>query len=86
MLVAPAIEAADIVVAAPVVRCVASGIAVTTRVPPSPTTRLPMLKLADEAAMRKRFGKAARRLTETKFSSAAIGREAVALYDRLIGR
>lgn len=45
-----------------------------------------MLQLAGDAGLRMRFGKAARHLTETKFSSRAIGRETVALYDRLIGR
>jgi len=45
-----------------------------------------MLKLAEDADLRMRFGKAARQLTETKFSSVAIGQETVALYDRLIGR
>jgi glycosyltransferase involved in cell wall biosynthesis len=45
-----------------------------------------MLELANDAAMRERFGQAARRLTETTFSSQAIGRETVALYDRLVGR
>ena len=45
-----------------------------------------MLKLAGDAALRARFGKAARHLTETKFSSEAIGQETVALYDRLIER
>jgi glycosyltransferase involved in cell wall biosynthesis len=45
-----------------------------------------MLQLAENADMRERYGRAARRLTEQKFSSQAIGRETVALYDRLIGR
>ena len=45
-----------------------------------------MLRLAEDEQMRERFGAAARRLTETKFSSRAIGRETVALYDRLAGR
>jgi len=45
-----------------------------------------MRRLAEDEAMRERYGAAARHLTKTKFSSAAIGRETVALYDRLIGR
>lgn len=45
-----------------------------------------MLRLAEDERIRERFGAAARRLTETKFSSRAIGRETVALYDRLAGR
>jgi len=45
-----------------------------------------MLLLAEDTAMRERFGKAARHLAETKFSSEAIGQETVALYGRLIGR
>jgi hypothetical protein len=36
--------------------------------------------------MRERFGKAARALVETEFSADAIGRQTLALYDRLIGR
>jgi glycosyltransferase involved in cell wall biosynthesis len=45
-----------------------------------------MLKLAGDAALRERYGQAARRLTETRFSSEAIGRETVALYESLIER
>ncbi|HUU25808.1 MAG TPA: glycosyltransferase family 4 protein [Methyloceanibacter sp.] len=45
-----------------------------------------MLRLAEDESMRERFGAAARRLTEIKFSSRAIGQETVALYDRLAGR
>jgi len=45
-----------------------------------------MLRLAEDEQMRERFGAAARHLTETNFSSGAIGRETVALYDRLAGR
>lgn len=44
-----------------------------------------MLRLAGDKEMRDRFGKAARQLAEQKFSSEAIGRETVALYDGLIG-
>jgi hypothetical protein len=45
-----------------------------------------MAKMAADAEMRRRFGADARRLVESKFSADAIGRETVALYDRLIGR
>ena len=36
--------------------------------------------------MRARFGAASRQMVEREFSSARIGREIVALYDRLLGR
>lgn len=42
--------------------------------------------LARDPDRRRRFGAAGRTLAETEFSSARIGRETVALYDRLIGR
>ena len=45
-----------------------------------------MARMAEDPAMRQRFGKAARRLVERKFSAELIGRETVALYDKLIGR
>jgi glycosyltransferase involved in cell wall biosynthesis len=45
-----------------------------------------MARMTEDAAMRGRFGKAARRLVEMKFSAEAIGRETVAVYDRLLGR
>jgi glycosyltransferase involved in cell wall biosynthesis len=45
-----------------------------------------MLKLAGDAELRERYGQAARRLTETRFSSEAIGQETVALYESLIER
>jgi glycosyltransferase involved in cell wall biosynthesis len=45
-----------------------------------------MARMAEDSAMREKFGKAARRLVEKEFSADAIGRETVALYDRLIGR
>src|SRR5680860_480728 len=45
-----------------------------------------MAGLAEDAAMRERFGKAARHLVETEFSADAIGRQTVALFDRLVGR
>jgi glycosyltransferase involved in cell wall biosynthesis len=40
-----------------------------------------MARMADDKAMRERFGKAARALVEEKFSAETIGREIVALYD-----
>lgn len=43
-----------------------------------------MAKLAEDAAMRARFGKAARALVEEKFSAEKIGKEIVAIYDALI--
>jgi glycosyltransferase involved in cell wall biosynthesis len=43
-------------------------------------------QLASDADLRRRFGAASRRLAEDEFSSAGIGRETVALYDRLLGR
>ena len=43
-------------------------------------------RLAEDAALRETFGKAARSLVEAEFSADAIGRQIVALYDRLIGR
>lgn len=45
-----------------------------------------MAKLAGDAALRQRLGANARALVERKFSAEAIGRETVALYDRLMGR
>jgi glycosyltransferase involved in cell wall biosynthesis len=43
-------------------------------------------QLANDQALRMRFGAAGRRLVEKQFSSDRIGRETVALYDRLLGR
>ena len=43
-----------------------------------------MARMADDGAMRERFGKAARQLVESEFSADAIGRETVALYKKLI--
>ena len=43
-------------------------------------------RLALDGELRRRLGAAGRRLVETEFSSARIGREIVALYDRLIER
>jgi glycosyltransferase involved in cell wall biosynthesis len=43
-----------------------------------------MLELARDAGLRQRYGAEARRLTEKKFSSQAIGQETAALYGRLI--
>ena len=44
-----------------------------------------MARLAEDAALRDRFGQAARALVEAEFSAEAIGRQTVALYDRLTG-
>jgi glycosyltransferase involved in cell wall biosynthesis len=43
-----------------------------------------MAKLAGDAELKKRLGANARALVERKFSAEAIGRETVAVYDRLI--
>jgi glycosyltransferase involved in cell wall biosynthesis len=43
-------------------------------------------RLANDRALRLRFGAAGRQLVEREFSSARIGKEIVALYDRLLGR
>ena len=42
-----------------------------------------MTRMASDAEMRARFGKAARALVEAKFSAEAIGKETVALYRSL---
>jgi Glycosyltransferase len=42
-----------------------------------------MEKLAGDAALREKFGKAARGLVEAKFSAESIGRQTVALYESL---
>jgi glycosyltransferase involved in cell wall biosynthesis len=43
-------------------------------------------RLAGDRALRLQFGAAGRHLVETQFSSDLIGRQTVALYDRLLGR
>jgi glycosyltransferase involved in cell wall biosynthesis len=43
-------------------------------------------QLANDPALRMRFGAAGRRLVEEHFASDRIGQETVALYDRLLGR
>jgi glycosyltransferase involved in cell wall biosynthesis len=43
-----------------------------------------MARLTDDAALRARFGKAARASVESKFSAAVIGKEIVALYRSLV--
>lgn len=43
-------------------------------------------RLAGDDALRRRFGEAGRKIVETEFSAAHVGRQTVALYDRLIGR
>jgi glycosyltransferase involved in cell wall biosynthesis len=42
-------------------------------------------QLAQDAELRRRFGEASRRIVETEYSSDIVGREVVALYDRLSG-
>jgi len=44
-----------------------------------------MARMAMDGGMREKFGKTARQLVENEFSADTIGRETVALYDRLIG-
>lgn len=44
-----------------------------------------MAHMAEDGAMREKFGNAARKLVESEFSADTIGRETVALYDRLMG-
>jgi glycosyltransferase involved in cell wall biosynthesis len=43
-------------------------------------------RLADDADLRRKFGEAGRRLVESEFSAARVGRDIVMLYDRLLGR
>jgi glycosyltransferase involved in cell wall biosynthesis len=43
-------------------------------------------RLAQDRPLRQQFGAAGRALVENRFSSARIGRETVALYDKLLGR
>jgi glycosyltransferase involved in cell wall biosynthesis len=43
-------------------------------------------RLASDAGLRRRFGEAGRRLVESEFSAERVGREIVALYDRLIAQ
>jgi glycosyltransferase involved in cell wall biosynthesis len=45
-----------------------------------------LARLAGDAGLRARYGAASRRIAETEFSSARIGREIVALYQRLLER
>lgn len=42
--------------------------------------------LVQDGDLRRRFGEASRRIVETEYSSEIVGREVVALYDRLSGR
>lgn len=57
-------------------------------VPPddAPALADAIARMAHDAALRARFGEAGRRIVEREFSSERIGREIVALYDRLLGR
>jgi glycosyltransferase involved in cell wall biosynthesis len=43
-------------------------------------------RMAADGEMRRRFGQAGRRIVETEYSSDIVGREVVALYDRLLSR
>ena len=45
-----------------------------------------MARMAADESMREKFGQAARKLVEREFSADAIGRETVALYERLLHR
>jgi glycosyltransferase involved in cell wall biosynthesis len=45
-----------------------------------------MSRMAKDSEMRRRFGRASRQIVETEYSSDIVGREVVALYDRLSGR
>lgn len=47
---------------------------------------LAIAQLGGDRDLRRRFGAAGRRLVEDEYSSARIGQEIVALYDRLLGR
>lgn len=57
--------------------------ALTVPIDDSEALAAAMTHMAQDPAMRERFGNAARRLVENKFSTAIVGRETVALYDRL---
>ena len=57
--------------------------ALTVPVDDAPALAEAMARLAGDAALRERFGKRARALVEDKFSAEAIGRQIVALYDRV---
>jgi glycosyltransferase involved in cell wall biosynthesis len=57
--------------------------ALTVPVDDAPALAEAMARLAGDAALRERFGKAARELVEAKFSADAIGRQTVALYEEL---
>jgi glycosyltransferase involved in cell wall biosynthesis len=57
--------------------------ALTVPVDDAPALAKAMTKMAGDAAMRARFGKAARTLVEAKFSADAVGKETVELYQSL---
>jgi glycosyltransferase involved in cell wall biosynthesis len=57
--------------------------ALTVPVDDAPALAKAMERLAGDVALRDRFGKRARALVEEKFSADAIGRQIVALYDRV---
>lgn len=43
-------------------------------------------RMAQDGELRRRFGRASREIVEAEYSSDIVGREVVALYDRLSGR
>jgi len=59
--------------------------ALTVPVDDSDALAAAMTRMAQDTPMRKKLGKAARELVENRFSAAIVGRETVALYDRLLG-
>ncbi len=63
---------------------IAGETALTVPVDDAPALAEAMIKMAGDAAMRARFGKAARALVEAKFSADAVGKETVALYQSLV--
>ncbi|MGH6864741.1 MAG: glycosyltransferase family 4 protein [Methyloceanibacter sp.] len=58
--------------------------ALTVPVDNAPALANAMRRMAEDKALRDRFGTAARKLVEAKFSADAIGRQTVALYDSLV--
>jgi len=51
----------------------------------APALAAAIARFAADPDMRARFGAASRQMVEREFSAARIGREIVALYDRLLG-
>ena len=60
---------------------IAGETALTVPVDDAPALAEAMTKMAGDAEMRARFGKAARALVEAKFSADAVGKQIVALYE-----